>query len=108
MVKSHRVPYTQARERAEKLNEQHKKEEQEDLAEMWHTMTSDMMTECAEAAERQVGGGRPPQVLPDRWKGMSPEQLSIIQHEREQQRLERQVSQAIVYSILIKGIIAQQ
>ncbi|XP_030590208.1 RIB43A-like with coiled-coils protein 1 [Archocentrus centrarchus] len=79
-----------AREQAEKLNEQHKKEEQEDLAEMWHTMTSDMMTECAEAAERQVGGGRPPQVIPDRWKGMSPEQLNIIQQEREQQRLERE------------------
>ncbi|CAI5647470.1 unnamed protein product [Oreochromis niloticus] len=82
-----------AKEQAEKLKEQHKREEQENLAEMWHTMTSDMMTECAEATERQVGGGRPPQVLPDRWKGMSPEQLKSIQQEREQQCLERQKQQ---------------
>ncbi|XP_008288851.1 RIB43A-like with coiled-coils protein 1 [Stegastes partitus] len=77
-------------ERAEKLKEQHRNEERENLAEMWHTMTSDMMTECAEAAERHVGGGKAPQVLPDRWKGMSPEQLRTIHREREEQRLERQ------------------
>ncbi|KAM9341913.1 RIB43A-like with coiled-coils protein 1 [Pholidichthys leucotaenia] len=79
-----------AAERAEKLKEQQKKEERENLAEMWHIVTSDMMTECVEGAERQVGGGRPPQVLPDRWKGMSSEQLSAIHKERKEQRLERQ------------------
>uniref|UniRef100_A0A3P8RT11 RIB43A-like with coiled-coils protein 1 n=1 Tax=Amphiprion percula TaxID=161767 RepID=A0A3P8RT11_AMPPE len=68
---------------------QHRTEQRENLAEMWHTMTSDMMTECAEAAEREVGGGKAPQVLPDRWKGMSPEQLKTIHREREEQRLER-------------------
>lgn len=81
----------QAAERAEKRQEQKRREEKESLTEMWHTMTSDMMTECAEAAERQMGGGRPPQVLIDRWKGMNPEQLSAIHSEREAQRLERQV-----------------
>ncbi|KAM7404694.1 hypothetical protein PAMP_012018 [Pampus punctatissimus] len=79
-----------AAEQAEKLKEQQRKEERESLAEMWHTMTSDMMTECPEAAEREVNGGRKPQVLTDRWKGMSPEQLSAIHREREAQRLERQ------------------
>ncbi|XP_022054951.2 RIB43A-like with coiled-coils protein 1 [Acanthochromis polyacanthus] len=79
-----------AAERAEKLKEKHRIEERENLAEMWHTMTSDMMTECAEAAEKEVGGGKAPQVLPDRWKGMSPEQLKTIYREREEQRLERQ------------------
>lgn len=58
---------------------------------MWHTLTSDMMTECAEAAEREVGGGKPPRILIDRWKGMSPEQLSAIHEEREAQLLQRQV-----------------
>lgn len=58
---------------------------------MVHTLTSDMMTECAEAAEMEVEGGRPPRVLVDKWKGMSPEQLSAIHREREKQRLERQV-----------------
>ncbi|XP_017286437.1 RIB43A-like with coiled-coils protein 1 [Kryptolebias marmoratus] len=79
-----------AAERAEHLKEQRRAEERENLAEMWHTVTSDMMTECADAADIDPGGGRAPQVLSDRWKGMSPEQLSAIHREREQQRLDRQ------------------
>ncbi|XP_015233395.1 PREDICTED: RIB43A-like with coiled-coils protein 1 [Cyprinodon variegatus] len=79
-----------AAERAEFFKEQHRREERENLEEMWHTATSDMMTECPEQAERFVGGGRPPQILPDRWKGMSPEHLSLFHREREQQCLERQ------------------
>ncbi|KAF1390519.1 hypothetical protein PFLUV_G00058900 [Perca fluviatilis] len=79
-----------AAERAEKLKEQHRQEERENLAEMQHTRTSDMMTECAEAAKREVEGGRPPRVLVDKWKGMSPEQLSDIHREREEQSLEKQ------------------
>ncbi|XP_040915808.1 RIB43A-like with coiled-coils protein 1 [Toxotes jaculatrix] len=83
-----------AAQRAEKLKEQQRREERENLAEMWHTLASDMMTECAEAAEREVGGGKPPRVLTDRWKGMSPEQLSAIHGEREAQCLERQRQRA--------------
>ncbi|XP_047439420.1 RIB43A-like with coiled-coils protein 1 [Mugil cephalus] len=79
-----------AAERAERLAEQRRREESANLAEMWHTMTSDLMTECAEAAGGQAGGGRPEHVLPDRWKGMSSEQLSAIRREREGQRLQRQ------------------
>ncbi|XP_051280073.1 RIB43A-like with coiled-coils protein 1 [Dicentrarchus labrax] len=79
-----------AAERAEKLKEQHRGEERQNLAEIWHTLTSDMMTECAEAAEREVEGGKPPRVLIDKWKGMSPKQLSAIHREREEQCLERQ------------------
>ncbi|XP_070767276.1 RIB43A-like with coiled-coils protein 1 [Enoplosus armatus] len=79
-----------ATERAEKLKEQRRREERENLAEIRYTLTSDMMTERAEAAERQVGGGRPPRILIDKWKGMRPEQLSAIHREREEQRLESQ------------------
>ncbi|KAM4563443.1 RIB43A-like with coiled-coils protein 1 [Odontesthes bonariensis] len=79
-----------AAERAENLKEQRRREDRENHAELWHTMTSDVMTESAEAAEIDVGGGRPPQILPDRWKGMRPEQLSTIQREQERQRLEKQ------------------
>uniref|UniRef100_A0A3B3DTA5 RIB43A-like with coiled-coils protein 1 n=1 Tax=Oryzias melastigma TaxID=30732 RepID=A0A3B3DTA5_ORYME len=79
-----------AAERVESLKEQHRREERENLAEMWHTMTSDMLTECADAGERDVGGGKPPQILPDRWKGMRPEQLRSFQREREQQCREKQ------------------
>lgn len=49
------------------------------------------MTECEKAAEMEMGGGRPPWVLVDRWRGMNTEQLSAIQREREEQRLQRQV-----------------
>ncbi|XP_042347085.1 RIB43A-like with coiled-coils protein 1 [Plectropomus leopardus] len=79
-----------AAERAERLKKQHMREERENLEEILHTVTSDMMTECAEAAQREAGGGRPTRVLIDRWRGMSPEQLSAIHREREEQRLERQ------------------
>ncbi|XP_074537447.1 RIB43A-like with coiled-coils protein 1 [Halichoeres trimaculatus] len=77
-------------ERAQNLKEQQRREERENLAEMWHTLTSDMMTECAEAAEIQIGEGRPPQVLVDKWKGMRPEQLETIHREREELRVEKQ------------------
>lgn len=83
--------FAQATERDENLKEQRRTEEREKFAEMWHTVTSDMMTERAEAAEIDVGGGRPPHILPERWKGMSAEQLSAIHREQEQQRLDRQV-----------------
>lgn len=83
--------FTQAAERGENLKEQRRTEEREKFAEMWHTVTSDMMTERAEAAETDVGGGRPPHILPDRWKGMSAGQLNAIHREQEQQRLDRQV-----------------
>ncbi|XP_068609938.1 RIB43A-like with coiled-coils protein 1 [Brachionichthys hirsutus] len=72
---------------AEKMKEQQRREEMENLAEMFHTLTSDMMTD---AAEKEVGGGRPPRLLSDRWKGMSPEQLSAIHRKRGEQRIERQ------------------
>ncbi|XP_071759386.2 RIB43A-like with coiled-coils protein 1 [Centroberyx gerrardi] len=75
-----------AAERAEKLREQHMREEGESLAEMWHMVTSDMLTECPEAAARDLSV----RVLTDRWRGMSPEQLSAIRRERDEQRLERQ------------------
>ncbi|XP_041656271.1 RIB43A-like with coiled-coils protein 1 [Cheilinus undulatus] len=79
-----------AAERAQNLKEQLRREERESLEEVWHTLTSDMMTECAEAAERQGADGKPPQVLVDKWKGMRPEQLGAIYREREEQRLQKQ------------------
>ncbi|KAJ0036808.1 hypothetical protein NQD34_005485 [Periophthalmus magnuspinnatus] len=80
-----------ATEQAERKREERRREERENLAEMWHMVTSDMMTERAEAAERP-GGGRPPGVMADRWKGMSPTQLSAIHKEREAQCEEKQVT----------------
>ncbi|XP_029973654.1 RIB43A-like with coiled-coils protein 1 [Salarias fasciatus] len=75
-----------AAEQAAKLKDHQRREEQDNLAEMWHILTSDMMTESADLA---MGGGTP-QVLPDRWKGMSAEQLRSVYREREEQRRERE------------------
>ncbi|KAM3618373.1 uncharacterized protein V6R79_019726 [Siganus canaliculatus] len=79
-----------ATEQAERQKEQHRREERENLAEILHTLTSDMMTERPEAAKREVSGQRPPWVQVDKWKGMSPEQLSAIHRQRDAQRLARQ------------------
>lgn len=66
---------------------------------MLHTLTSDMMTERTEAAPIERGGGRQRGVCVDRWKGMSPEQLSAIHREREEQRLDRQVREALYNTV---------
>lgn len=61
-------------------------------------MTSDMMIESPEAAKVGLGGGKPRQVLVDRWKGMSPEQLSAIHRENQVQRVEKQVLESNIQS----------
>lgn len=73
------------------------REEGGGLAEMWHMLTSDMLTECPEAAEREVGRDGPHRVLTDRWRGMSAEQLSDIHRKREEQRVERQVRESAAF-----------
>lgn len=69
------------------------RKEGKEMAEVWHMVTSDILTECPKAAERQVDGGPVggPRVLTDRWRGMSPVQLSAIRRQREEQRLEGKV-----------------
>nr|XP_061842590.1 RIB43A-like with coiled-coils protein 1 [Nerophis lumbriciformis] len=74
-----------ATERNERLKEQRRRDESENLAEM----TSNMMTERWDAAVKQLEGGRRP-VVTDGWKGMSPEQLRDIHRERQVQCIDRQ------------------
>lgn len=75
------------------MKEEQRREERENLSEILHTLTSDMMTEAARA---EPGGGGRHQVPVDRWKGMSPEQQSAIHRDREKQCLERQVCEVSV------------
>ncbi|XP_077369134.1 RIB43A-like with coiled-coils protein 1 [Festucalex cinctus] len=77
-----------ATEQAESLKEEHRREERENLAEKWHTLTSAMMTEGWHSAMNQLQEKKPAGT--DSWKGMSPEQLSAIYREREAQCIERQ------------------
>uniref|UniRef100_A0A3P9QDG9 RIB43A-like with coiled-coils protein 1 n=1 Tax=Poecilia reticulata TaxID=8081 RepID=A0A3P9QDG9_POERE len=80
---------TQAEVRALDRREQRRNEAADNLVEIWHAGTSDMLTETAEPAETYLGGGRPPHVLPDKWRGMSLAQLNHFHEQREQQRLEK-------------------
>ncbi|KAL7864939.1 hypothetical protein AOLI_G00163590 [Acnodon oligacanthus] len=81
----------QADERQERERQEKLRREGEEMAEVWHMVTSDLLTECPEAAERESEGSAVTRrVLPDRWKGMSPEQLSAIYRQREEQRAEKE------------------
>ncbi|KAK6467189.1 RIB43A-like with coiled-coils protein 1 isoform X1 [Huso huso] len=61
------------------------REEEENLSEVWNSVTSDLLTENPAASE---GAGQ--RVLTDRWRGMTPEQHSAILREREEQLAERE------------------
>lgn len=86
-------PHPQAAECVEKERKERMRKEGKEMAEVLHMVTSDILTECPKAAERQVNGGPVggPRVLTDRWRGMSPVQLSAIRRQREEQRLEGKV-----------------
>ncbi|KAI1892340.1 hypothetical protein AGOR_G00132350 [Albula goreensis] len=79
----------QAKEKEDQQKLDRLKEEGEKLSEVWHMMTSDLLTECPEAAEGGSGGAGP-RVLLDRWKGMSEEQLSTIRKQRGEQLAEKE------------------
>ena len=81
----------QAAERAELKRKERMRKEGEELSEVCHMMTSDILTECPEAAQREAGGRGGPRILTDRWRGMSGVQLSAIYRQREEQRAEKEV-----------------
>ncbi|XP_062871798.1 RIB43A-like with coiled-coils protein 1 [Trichomycterus rosablanca] len=76
----------QVQERQDKL-----KQKEMNMLEVMHTVTSDLLTECPEVAEiKSEETSRAPRVVPDRWKGMSSEQLSAIYRQREEQCADKQ------------------
>lgn len=84
----------QADERRERERQEKLKWEGEEMVEVLHMMTSDLLTESPEAAKREgEGSAEAPRVLPDRWKGMGPEQLSAIYRQREEQCAAKEVRQ---------------
>ncbi|XP_058874593.1 RIB43A-like with coiled-coils protein 1 [Acipenser ruthenus] len=75
----------QAEEVAQRRRMDRAREEEENLSEVWNSVTSDLLTENPAASE---GAGQ--RVLTDRWRGMTPEQHSAILREREEQLAERE------------------
>ena len=85
------VRSSQAQERAARERQERELNDSTALSEIRHMVTSDLLTERPEAAERPAWPGQGRRVLTDRWKGMTSEQHSAILREQEQQRLEREV-----------------
>ncbi|XP_059384022.1 RIB43A-like with coiled-coils protein 1 [Carassius carassius] len=81
----------QAEERMEREQQERLRREGEELAEMRYMVTSDLLTERPEAAKRKTeSSAEGPRVLTDRWKGMTPQEISEIHRKREEQRLEKE------------------
>ncbi|KAK9954144.1 hypothetical protein ABG768_016240 [Culter alburnus] len=81
----------QAEERMEKERQERMRREAEELAEVRYIVTSDLLTERPEAAKRIAeSSAEGPRVLTDRWKGMTPQQISDIRRKREEQCFEKE------------------
>ena len=63
-------------------------EQDDNMTEIANAIFSDMLTENPDQAISQFGPNR---VVPDRWKGMSPEQLEQIRKEQLRQIEEKRV-----------------
>ncbi len=76
----------------EKDQQERLRREGEELAEVRYMVTSNLLTERPEAAKRKSeSSAEGPRVLTDRWKGMTPQQISEIHRKREEQCLEKEV-----------------
>uniref|UniRef100_A0A8C1P7Z2 RIB43A-like with coiled-coils protein 1 n=1 Tax=Cyprinus carpio TaxID=7962 RepID=A0A8C1P7Z2_CYPCA len=81
----------QAEERMEREQQERLRREGEELAEVRYMVTSDLLTERTEAAKRKTeSSAEGPQVLTDRWKGMTPQQISDIHRKIKEQCLEKE------------------
>lgn len=76
-----------ARERNERERLKKQQEFDDNMTEIANHIFGDTLTENPAVAQSAFG---PHRVIPDRWKGMSPQQLEAIRKEQEKQRLEKQ------------------
>ncbi|XP_041428088.1 RIB43A domain with coiled-coils 1 L homeolog isoform X3 [Xenopus laevis] len=76
-----------ALEASEHKRLRNQQEQDDNFAEIFNHLTGDILTENPAAASSSYG---PHRVIPDRWKGMSPEQLQAIRETQDQQCQEKQ------------------
>jgi len=81
----------QAREQSAKQELQKQQADDDNRTEMANMLYGDFLTENPACAQSAFGAHR---VIPDRWKGMTPEQLNEIRRVQEIQRKEAQVTTA--------------
>ena len=79
---------SQARERAAKEALLKQQEQDDNMTEMANNVYGDFLTENPSVAQSAFGAHR---VIPDRWKGMTPEQIADIKRTQELQMKEAQV-----------------
>ena len=79
----------QARERAAKEALIKQQEQDDNMTEMANNVYGDFLTENPAVAQSAFGAHR---VIPDRWKGMTPEQIADIKRTQELQMKEAQVN----------------
>lgn len=77
------------RERNERERLKKQQDYDDNMTEIANHIFGDTLTENPAVAQSAFG---PHRVIPDRWKGMSPQQLEDIRREQEKQRLEKEVS----------------
>ena len=80
----------QARELSAKQAVQKQQADDDNRTEMANMLYGDFLTENPACAQSAFGAHR---VIPDRWKGMTPEQLAEIRRVQDIQRKEAQVCQ---------------
>ncbi|XP_061061892.1 RIB43A-like with coiled-coils protein 2 [Eubalaena glacialis] len=76
----------QALESAEKKIQEKKQDQEDNLAEISHLLRGDLLSENPQQAASSFG---PHRVVPDRWKGVSREQLGLIRLGQKQQVQEK-------------------
>lgn len=76
-----------ANERNERERLKKQQEYDDNMTEIANHIFGDTLTENPAVAQSAFG---PHRVIPDRWKGMSPQQLEQIRKEQERQRLEKE------------------
>ena len=89
--------YNEALERETKYRQSLKRMQEQDdnMTEIANAIFSDLLTENPDQAISSFGPNR---VVPDRWKGMSQQQLEQIRKEQQRQMEERQVFSILFYS----------
>jgi hypothetical protein len=100
------VETCKARELSAKHDLEKQQEDDDKKTEMANMLYGDFLTENPAVAQSAFG---PHRVVPDRWKGMTPEQIAEIRRVQELQRAEAQVrfsescSVAVVMYCYING-----
>lgn len=80
---------TQVMELVERKRQEKQKEQEDNMTEITNLLHGDLLSENPQQAASSFG---PHRVVPDRWKGMSKEQLEEIRFTQKQQIQEKLVS----------------